>query len=503
MANTTAKDIILTIPDRFRSEKAGDYSTVFHLDIAKDGGGQFTVTIANGECSLEEGLIGSSKCTVSTKAKTYVDLELGKTNPQMAFMMGRVKVSDVAEMMKFGKCFYRYKEGGTEKKKDQENFATRKPQQGPLVGLRIVDLTRLLPGPLAGMLMADMGAEVIKVEDPDSPDYIRDFPPLIDGTSAYYLALNRSKRSFTLDYRSEEGVRILKKLVATADVLIEQFRPGVMEKLGLGFEELEKVNPKLIYVSITGYGQDGPYMDKAGHDLNYISYAGFTGITGNGEPAIPGGQIADVAAGSYMTVNACLAALYSRERTGEGQHVDVSMTDCTMPILTLPFAKHQADKLSIGPGEFELAGGVVNYNIYKTADDKYMALGALEPKFCNAFCDADDRTEWKLLAFTDDKEKLKELREEVSMLFASENREYWETLANKHDMCLSPVLTLAELEADKQLKHRDMIVELAQGDSQFKVIGIPLKFSKTKAAISWPAPKLGEDTQAILRELEG
>ena len=211
----------------------------------------------------------------------------------------------------------------------------RQPTTGPLLGLRILDLTRLLPGPLGTMLMADMGADVIKIEDPNAPDYVRSFPPYVNGESVNYMAYNRSKRSVLLNYQTPDGRDQFLDLVKTADVVVEQFRPGHLDRLGIGYAAARAVNPRIIYVSVTGYGQTGPYAHLAGHDLNYIALAGVLGLTGDNSgtnPTIPGVQLADIAGGSYMSVVATLAALYARERTGEGQHVDVSMTDAVMPL---------------------------------------------------------------------------------------------------------------------------------------------------------------------------
>ena len=205
----------------------------------------------------------------------------------------------------------------------------------PLTGIKILDLSRLLPGPLATQMLADMGAEIIKIEDLNSPDYIRFFPPFVDDDSALYLSLNRNKRSIALNLKSQEGKELFFALVKSADVVVEQFRPGVLEKMGMGYSQAKAINPKIIYVSITGFGQTGPYAQKAGHDLNYIAMSGLLANIGTKErPVIPGVQIADVS-GSYAAVSGCLAALLQRSKTGEGQHVDISMTESAMPFATL------------------------------------------------------------------------------------------------------------------------------------------------------------------------
>ncbi|MFQ5629536.1 MAG: CaiB/BaiF CoA transferase family protein, partial [bacterium] len=225
-------------------------------------------------------------------------------------------------------------------------MSTPKPKTGPLTGIRILDLTRLYPGPLGAMLMADMGADVIKIEDINSPDYMRTFPPFVGENSAGYLAVNRSKRSLAIDLRAVQGKKIFFDLVKTADIVVESFRPNRLKKMGLDYEKARTASEKIIYVSVTGYGQDGPYAQKAGHDLNYLGYAGILALTGGKDsgPVIPGVQMADVAGGAYMTVIACLSALWARERspTRRGQHVDVSMLDSILPLMTLQWAHFQA-----------------------------------------------------------------------------------------------------------------------------------------------------------------
>jgi alpha-methylacyl-CoA racemase len=493
--------IVSTIPQRFRPEKAADYETVFHFDISGDDGYPFTIIIRHGQCKVSKGLNGHANCVVKTKADIYTNLELGKTNPQMALMMGKVKVSNLSEMMRFAKVFRRFSPEQNLGGDLPKHIPSRKPQQGPLKGIKIIDFTRLLPGPMATMMLADMGAEVIKVEDPSSPDYVREFAPFIGDTAAYYLSVNRSKRSLAVNYNSPEGKQLVYDLAKTADVFIEQFRPGIMEQMGLGYKQLKEVNPKLIYISITGYGQDGPYAQKAGHDLNYIGYGGLLGITGSADnPAIPGGQIADIAGGGYMAVNACMAALLSRHQTGMGQYVDVSMTDCIVPLTAFAVADNAAGNTPVR-AELPLSGGLANYNVYKCADGRHVALGALEPKFWQPFCDLVNHPEWKQ-RIMDTGEQRKALKSEVAALFLGKSQAEWIQLAEGKDICLSPMLDIDQLVADPQLRHRKMIVEQQAADGTiYQSTGIPLKFGGTPAAISWAPPLLGEDSIAILKEL--
>ena len=383
---------------------------------------------------------------------------------------------------------------------------TRKPQTGPLQGIRILDLTRLLPGPLGTMLMADMGAEVIKIEDPNAPDYVRVFPPFVGGESVNYLAHNRSKRSMLLDYKSEEGRKIFFELIKTADVVVEQFRPQFLDKIGLGYEAAKVVNPKIIYVSVTGYGQTGPYAQLAGHDLNYISYAGILGITGNPDeaPIMLGVQLADIAGGSYMSVIATLSALHARTHTGKGQHVDVSMTDAVMPLLSVSYATYSATLQIPIRGKLPLSGGMPNYGVYVCQDKKYIALGTLEPKFWSKFCDLTNKLDWKLFMIPQNAEQLQSFKNLIGGLFLEKNQSEWVQFGFENDLLISPVYGLEDLENDPHLLDRQMIIETEHPTAgKLKSIGVPIKFSETQAKPSWAAPLLGEDTEAILKELFG
>ncbi len=370
----------------------------------------------------------------------------------------------------------------------------------PLSGIKILDLSRLLPGPLATQMLADTGAEIIKIEDVNSPDYIRFFPPFVGDDSALYLSLNRNKQGIALNLKSEEGKEIFFSLLKTADVVIEHFRPGVLDKMGIGYDYAKSINPKIIYVSITGYGQTGPYAQKAGHDLNYIAMSGLLANIGTKEkPVIPGVQIADVS-GSYAAVNGCLAALLQREKTGTGQHVDISMTDSAVPFATLIHAAAWADGRNIERENFQLSGELVNYNVYETADAKFVALGALEPKFWMTFCDAVNKPEWKNKTFGP-ADEIQKLKEEVSALFKNKTRKEWEEFSNQHDVCLSPVLETNELQNNPQLQARNMVLETETGTKKLNTIGAAIKFSASENQPTKSAPKFGQDTDSVLAQL--
>ena len=374
-------------------------------------------------------------------------------------------------------------------------------RKGPLRGIRILDLTQLYPGPLATMMLADMGAEVVRLEHPSRPDNVHHLPPFIGKESAAYLTLNRSKRSLALDTAKEEGRKVFFDLVRTADVVVEQFRPGVLDKIGIGYDQAVPFNPRIIYVSITGFGQDGPYRQKAGHDINYISLAGLLSQVKKGEEMVlPGFQTADVVGGGYMSVIACMAALWHREKTGKGQRVDVSMTDSVMPMITLQLAQYwgsQGDNGIMNPFD----GSFPFYGVYECADGKHVSLGALEQKFWSGFCQMADKPEWLSLQFSMGEERRK-VREEVAGLFKTKQRNEWLKLAEVHDICLSSIHELGDLEMDPQLQAREMIIETEHEKGlKLKGIGIPIKFSDSKPDKPQPAPIVGQDSIEILKEL--
>lgn len=379
----------------------------------------------------------------------------------------------------------------------------RKPKTGPLQGIRILDLTRLYPGPLGTMMLADMGADVIKIEDANSPDYMRFYPPYIASESAGFVAVNRSKRSLALNLKTPKGVGIFFSLVKTADIVIEQFRPGVLDEMGIGYEQARQVKEDIIYVSITGYGQNGPYAQDAGHDINYIGYAGILSSAGSREtgPLLPGPQLADVAGGAYMSMIACLCALWAREKTGKGQHVDVAMLDSVLPLMTLQMAHYQATKINLAPGELPLSGGLACYGVYSCADGKYIAVGILESKFWKIFCEMAGHDEWieKHLVMGEEAENL---RREIAAFFRTKTRDEWATAAKKLDICITPVLDISEVETDPHLQARQMVCEQVHPVcGRIKEIGVPLKFSATRTEPCGPSPALGEDTISILKEI--
>ena len=329
----------------------------------------------------------------------------------------------------------------------------------PLAGLRVLDLSRLLPGGFCSLLLSDFGADVLKVEDTRLGDYVRWSPPHHSGversaSSALFLALNRGKRSIRLDLKTDGGREVLLRLARESDVLLESFRPGVMDRLGVGYERLREANPGLVYCAITGYGQDGPYRERSGHDLNYLGLVGLLGLTGerDGPPVQPGGQIADIGGGAQMAAFAILAALRERDRSGQGQLVDVSMADGALSWLAMVAAAHFANGATARRGEIPLGGALVCYRPYACADG-WVTLGALEPKFWQAFCRGVGREDLIERQFDAPGSPT---HSEVEAIFAARTRAEWTAFASEHDCCLEPVLELDEaLDVRPRARARD------------------------------------------------
>jgi alpha-methylacyl-CoA racemase len=375
----------------------------------------------------------------------------------------------------------------------------------PLSDVRVLDLSRLLPGGFCSLLLADFGAEVLKVEDTGMGDYIRWSPPYYDGAedsakSALYLALNRGKRSMRLNLKEERGRGVLLRLAREYDVLLESFRPGVLDRLGVGYERLREENAGLVYCAITGYGQDGPYRDRSGHDMNYLGLIGLLGLTGekDGPPIMSGGQIADLGGGALMAAFGIMAALHERQRSGEGQLVDVSMADGALAWLALVAARYLADGVVPKRGEPELAGGLICYRAY-ACKDGWVTLGALEPKFWHAWCGGVGRQDLVEKQF---ERPGSEAHAEVERIFLERTRDEWHEFASQNDCCLEPVLDLDEALNSELVRAREMVVELNQpGAGPVKQLGVPVKLSRTPGAVDRPGPALGEHTDEVLQRV--
>ncbi len=372
----------------------------------------------------------------------------------------------------------------------------------PLKNITVLDLSRLLPGPLCSLFLADLGADVIKIEDTETGDYIRWLPPLLDEYGAVYHALNRNKRSMRLNLKTSRGREIFRKLAKTADVILESFRPGTMNKLGLGYNDIKKINPKIIYCAITGYGQDGPYMDKAGHDINYISIAGLLGANGSegGPPQMPGTQIADIGGGSLLGLSQILLALYQRERTGKGQFLDTSMTDGCFTFLMHHLAESAARKSPFRRGGERLTGGLACYQVYKTKDNKYISMGALEPKFWASILKIIGREDLINKQFIEDEQV--PLKKELQDIFITRTRDEWLALFQGQDVCCEPVYEPEEAENDPHIKARGIFrrFKLKNGAETLQ-IRTPLRGSKIKECTFRQAPAYGEHTEMILKKL--
>lgn len=374
---------------------------------------------------------------------------------------------------------------------------------GPLKGLKILDFTTLLPGPFATMTMADMGADVLQVLSASRPDLTAFWPPFIPGTriSAASATLGRGKRSMTLNLKDARAAGIVKKLIATYDIVIEQFRPGVMERLGLSYETLRESNPALIYCSLTGYGQTGPMRDRAGHDINYLSRAGVMSYSGRKKtgPTLTGMQIADVAAGSSNAIIGILAAVIHRERSGEGQHIDVSMTDGVVALNTFAAMALLAGGKEAGREEELLNGGSL-YDFYETSDGKYISFGGLEPQFFSAFCHAIGRPD--LIAGGVAPPELSAIKEEVRNIIRSKSRDAWRELFAKTDACVEPVLSLAEALDDPQTKDRNMVIDVSlPNGAKVRQVGHPIHYSATPPEYGAAGATAGAHTKEVMTGL--
>ncbi|MEH7515173.1 CaiB/BaiF CoA-transferase family protein [Gottfriedia acidiceleris] len=369
--------------------------------------------------------------------------------------------------------------------------------------LKILDFTRLLPGPYATMILADLGAEVLRIESPYHPDILQTSPPFDGDQSTAHQTINRSKKSIILDLKSEEGTEIIYKLVKEYDIVIEQFRPGVLEKLGLSYEQLKKINPKLIYCSITGYGQSGPYRNRAGHDNNYLSLTGVLSYsTRKNERPVPMGiQVADQVGGSLHAIIGILSAVIHREQTGEGQWVDISMTDCTFALQSLMGSGWLTQKINPKPEEHLLNGGVF-YDYYETSDGRFFSIGSLEPSFRKQLCEALEIMPFLPYSFSEDKDQLDLFKNEVKRAFSKKTFNEFKEIFSKFDACVEPVLTFEEACEHPQVKERGLLVNVQRNDGTNQLqIGSPIKSSVFKPTYQHVGVKPGTNTKEVLLNL--
>lgn len=375
--------------------------------------------------------------------------------------------------------------------------------QGPLASLKVLDFSTLLPGPFASLLLADMGAQVLRIESPTRMDLVRVLPPHDQGVSASHAYLNRNKRSLALDLKQPQALEVVRQLVQDYDIVLEQFRPGVMERLGLGYEALKAINPRLIYVSITGYGQTGPYKDRAGHDINYLALAGLASQTGRREqgPLPLGIQAADIAGGSLHGVIGLLAAVIARQHSGQGQHLDVSMTDCVFSLNAMAGAGYLACGVEPGMEQQVLNGGSF-YDYYRTRDGRWLSVGSLEPMFMQRLCQALGRPELAAQGLSPLPEQQQVLKLALQVEFEKHDFAELCRMFEGIDACVEPVLSLAEAVEHPQLQARQLVSQVPREDgSRQAQIACPLKFSAGLPEPRHVGARLGAHTVQVLAEL--
>jgi crotonobetainyl-CoA:carnitine CoA-transferase CaiB-like acyl-CoA transferase len=363
----------------------------------------------------------------------------------------------------------------------------------PLTGIRILDLSRLLPGPYCTMLLADLGCEVIKIEEPHLGDYMRWVPPFIREESALFCAVNRNKKSMTLNLKCRKGREVFYKMVSQSDIVVESFRPGILKTLEIHYEEARKINPGIIYCSITAYGQHGPYKSRAAHDINIIGLGGVLGLTEG--KVLPGIQIADMSS-ALMSCIAIQAALIMRGRTGQGQHIDISMLDSVVSLLAVHASEYFAMDTSSDQEMVSLSGGLACYNVYRTQDGKFITLGAVEPKFWEQFCELIGSPELKEKQFSKDQELLKTC---IGDIIRQKTQKEWVEILT--DVC-TPVNSMGDVLKDPQVLSRNLISELHHPTAgTILQVANPMKFSFELHEMRTHPPLFGEHTVSLLEKL--
>jgi len=361
---------------------------------------------------------------------------------------------------------------------------------GALTGVNVLDLSRLLPGPYCSMILADHGARVIAVED-------KRF--LADGL--FFNLINRNKEHMSLNLKTEKGREIFYRLIEKADVLLEGFRPGVVDRLGVGYESVKQANPKIIYCSITGYGQDGPFRDRVGHDVNYLSYAGVLDLIGEKDhpPAIPGVQIADIAGGGMNAALGILLALLARGNTGKGQYIDISMTDGMVGFLPAALFFRQLTGQEPRRADGLLSHRYACYNTYETADGRYLSIGAVENRFWKQLCDTLEIPEYGPLQYDD--QRREEILQYMRKTFKQRTLDEWDAILADLDICWGIIQSTKEVLEDPLFLERETVVEIeGQDGKKSKTLGVTVKLSETPGTIRTPPVNFGESTAAILKE---
>jgi len=374
----------------------------------------------------------------------------------------------------------------------------------PLDGIRVLDLSRLLPGPYASHILASFGADVIKVERPGEGDYMREYLPQTQGFNATFLTINRGKRSISLDLRKQAGKEVFLALVERSDVVLDGFRPGVMDKLGLGYQALSQVNPKIVYAALTGYGQTGPNARQAGHDLNYLALSGMLDLLGDAEgvPLVPGIQIADVAAGALPTVIGILLALQHRNRSKAGQMVDISMFDSLLGLMPVQIANYTATKRRPKRGHERLFGRYACYNIYPVRNGRFMVVAALEPRFWAALCKAIDREDLIQDQYVEGHAQ-DILIAELTRIFQKKQVDEWMEIFAEVDACVTEVREISRSVQDDHVAQRGLITPIRGKDGEvYEQLGVFPKLSEAPGYIAGDAPLRGQHTRQILRSLK-
>ncbi len=365
------------------------------------------------------------------------------------------------------------------------------PKNGALSGIKVLDLSRLLPGPYCSMILADHGARVIAIEDRRFMD---------DGL--FISQVYRNKEHMSLNLKTEEGKNIFFRLLNDADVILEGFRPGVVQRLGVDYDTVRKVNQKIIYCSISGYGQTGPYRDRAGHDVNYLSISGVLDLIGqsNHPPSIPGIQVADIAGGGMNAAIGILMALFARERSGKGQYIDISMTDGMVGFMSAALFFKQITGQFPERGDSILCHRFACYNTYETKDGRCISIGTVENRFWKNLCEFLEVPEYTPLQYDEDRRQ--EIIDFMKATFLKKTFAQWKKDLTGIDACCEPIQNLSEVLKDPLFREREMIVEVAGKDGKkTPAIGVPVKLSETPGSVSTPPVAFGENTEAILKEL--
>jgi crotonobetainyl-CoA:carnitine CoA-transferase CaiB-like acyl-CoA transferase len=364
-------------------------------------------------------------------------------------------------------------------------------KNGALSGITVLDLSRLLPGPFCSMILADHGARVISVED---KRFMAD--------DFFITTVNRNKEHMSLNLKTPEGKEIFFRLVKKIDVLLEGFRPGVVNRLGIDYDTIRNVNPKIIYCSITGYGQTGPYRNRAGHDVNFLGYSGVLDLMGEPDrpPSIPGIQIADIAGGGMNAAIGVLLALLARDKTGKGQHIDISMTDGMVSLLPLTLFFQQRTGENPKRGESLLSHRYAFYNTYETADGRHITIGAVENRFWKQLCEHLDVSEYTPLQYNENRRQ--EILDFMRTTFKKKTLAEWEDELADLDVCWGRVQNLEEVLQDPLFRDREMVVDIRQKNrGKITTLGVPVKLSETPGTVRTPPVDFGESTVSILQEL--